>query len=251
MTEPRLRLAVDDHGEPEIFHSIQGEGVSLGAPRAFVRLSGCNLHCKWCDTPYTWNWTGTPFQHDQGEKYDLADQTRDLSPAEIAAKVARFSPVGIVITGGEPLLQQIRLPAMISAIKSACGPVWVEIETNGSLLPSAELISMVNQFNISPKLAHSGNDRALALREDRLQKLAELPQSWFKFVVSAPDDLGEIDALVRRLRVGADRVILMPLGTTGKALRDRTGWVVDACLARGYRFSDRLHIHLFGDTRGT
>lgn len=251
MSDTLIRLAVDDEGGPEIFHSVQGEGVSTGAPRVFIRLSGCNLHCKWCDTAYTWNWEGTPFQHEKDEKFDLSAQTISLSVSEIADRVAAFQPVGIVITGGEPLLQQGRLPEIIAAIKAAAGPVWVEIETNGSIKPGAELARLVNQFNVSPKLFHSGNDTDLALKPESLTVFASLPSTWFKFVIGEPEDIAEVDQLVRHLKVGADRVMLMPLGTDTPTLRQRSAWLTDECLKRGYRFSDRLHIHLFGDTRGT
>lgn len=251
MTGRSLRLAVDDHGEPEIFHSVQGEGASLGAPRAFIRLSGCNLHCKWCDTAYTWNWAGTGFVHENPEKFDINTQSVTVEIDEIVARVAAFAPVGIVITGGEPLMQQGRLVELITQIKTACGPVWVEVETNGSVLPNTALIPLVNQFNVSPKLAHSGNDAALALREDRLETFARLPSSWFKFVLGEPDQIDEVTALARRHRIPPDRVFLMPLGTSSEAVRTRSLWLADLCLKHGFRFSDRLHIHLYGDTRGT
>ncbi len=246
-----LRLAVDDHGEAEIFHSIQGEGASLGAPRVFIRLSGCNLHCKWCDTAYTWNWDGTAFEHESGQKFDLVAETVTLSIEEIAKRVAAFEPVGIVITGGEPLLQQARLPALISEIKSQAGPVWVEIETNGSMQPSAELVSFVNQFNVSPKLSHSGNEASVALKAASLSAFAGLTSAWFKFVIGTPEDAEEARRIVIKHKIAPDHVMFMPLGTTSKAIRDRSAWLTELCLKYGYRFSDRLHIHLFGDTRGT
>lgn len=251
MSDTRLRLAIDDRGEPEIFHSIQGEGASTGAPRVFVRLSGCNLHCKWCDTAYTWNWVETPFSHDSGQKYQLDKQTVTLTAAEIAERVKAFEPVGIVITGGEPLLQQARFPELISQIKSVCGPVWVEIETNGSIRPTTELAEIVNQFNVSPKLAHSGNPAELALKAESLAVFASLSSAWFKFVIADPEQVKDVAALARQYRISPDRILLMPLGTRSDVLRDRTEWLIPLCLEYGYRFTDRLHIHLFGNTRGT
>ncbi len=251
MTEKRLRLAVDDTGAPEIFHSVQGEGPSLGAPRAFIRLSGCNLHCKWCDTAYTWNWIGTAFQHEGGTKYDLKSQMVSRTPGEIAECVAVFQPIGIVITGGEPLLQKERLPAVIDAIKSACGPVWVEIETNGTILPGNELSERVNQFNVSPKLTHSGNEPAFTTENERLADFGRMPNAFFKFVIATPEDLEEVTGLARRYKLSPDRIYLMPLGTDSVTVRKRMDWLVPLCLKYGYRLTDRLHIHLFGDTRGT
>ena len=251
MSSETLWLAVDDEGEPEIFASIQGEGPSLGAPRTFIRLSGCNLHCKWCDTAYTWNFEGTPFHHDQGVKFDPSRERLSRSISEIARRVAVDEPTGIVITGGEPLLQKGKLAPLITAIKEASGPVWVEIETNGSIAPPDELLSLVNQFNISPKLSHSGNDETVAKNGSSLEMLARLPSSWFKFVVGEPSDIEEIKALAARHKIPSERIFLMPLGTTSGDIRVRSKWLVDECLRYGYRFTDRLHIHLFGDTRGT
>ena len=251
MSDTSLWLAVDDDSQPEIFASIQGEGPSLGAPRTFIRLSGCNLHCHWCDTAYTWNWEGTDFSHDVNVKFDPKDERVSLDISDITRRVAETQPVGIVLTGGEPLMQKGKLVPLIEAIKNECGPVWVEIETNGSILPTPELVSHVNQFNISPKLAHSGNAPDIALRKDILTKYAQLPAAWFKFVIGDKSDLDQVSELVRENQIANDRVFLMPLGTTSEIVRERSLWLADACVELGYRFSDRLHIHLFGDTRGT
>lgn len=251
MSDTLIRLAVDDEGGPEIFHAIQGEGASTGAPRVFIRLSGCNLHCKWCDTAYTWNWEGTPFQHENDEKFDLSAQTITLSVSDIASRVAAYGPVGIVITGGEPLLQQSRLPELIAAIKFEAGPVWVEIETNGSIKPGSDLVNLVNQFNVSPKLAHSGNAMDIAQKPESLSFFASLPSTWFKFVIGEPEQIEEVRTLANRFRLPPDRIMLMPLGVSSSVLRSRADWLIPLCLEHGYRFSDRLHIHLYGNERGT
>lgn len=236
MSERALWLAVDDRGEPEIFHAIQGEGISQGAPRVFIRLSGCNLHCVWCDTPYTWNWTESQFAHEDGKKFDISEERVKVGLADIANKVSAFQPVGIVITGGEPLLQQRQLPAMIDAIKEQTGPIYVEIETNGSIAPDAQIVERVNQFNVSPKLHHSGNEPSLALNPDRLSFWRGCPGANFKFVVSSPKDLDEIDTLIRSHRIPASRVSLMPLGRDGVSLRARSEWLTEECLKRGCMF---------------
>ena len=148
-------------------------------------------------------------------------------------------------------MQKQKLTELITAIKEACGPVWVEIETNGSIAPPRSLIPLVNQFNVSPKLAHSGNDPSIALNPEMLELFSRLPSAFFKFVISDPDNMDQVRALVRDFRIANERVYLMPLGTSGEKIRERSQWLVDECLREGFRFSDRLHIHLFGDTRGT
>jgi len=251
MADDTLWLAVDDRGQPEIFASVQGEGPSLGSPRTFIRLSGCNLHCVWCDTAYTWNWEGTAFDHEAGQKFAPENERVSQTIDEIVTRVAETAPSGIVITGGEPLMQKAKLAPLITAIKEACGPVWVEIETNGSVLPPQNLIPLINQFNVSPKLSHSGNNLAVAQREESLSTFASLPASWFKFVVGEPGDISEVLTLSEQFKMPHDRIFLMPLGTESREIRKRSAWIVDECLKYGFRFSDRLHIHIFGDTRGT
>ncbi len=257
MKDGRLLLARDDTGAPEIFHSVQGEGPSLGAPRTFIRLSGCNLHCVWCDTAYTWNWQGSDFVHlsdgpETPAKFDRQAETAQLSVNEAADLVAVYDAPGIVITGGEPLMQRAQLPALIDAVRARAGtrPVHVEIETNGSILPPAALIDRVDQFNVSPKLSHSGNDARIARNPDTLRELADLSSAFFKFVISAPGDLDEVEAICDMAGIAASRVWLMPLGTTSADVRGRLDMLVPLALERGYYISDRLHIHLFGDKRG-
>ena len=124
---------------PEIFFSLQGEGKNQGAPSVFVRTSRCNLYCAWCDTPYTWNWTGTAFVHESAPKFDMVAQTIELDVAEVAQIVRRFPCRRLVLTGGEPLLQASDCAALVRELRSDGARYAVEVETNGTLLPPAEL----------------------------------------------------------------------------------------------------------------
>src|SRR5262249_34784827 len=129
----QLRLARNDKGEPEVFRSIQGEGPMAGRPRTFVRLSGCNLHCAWCDTAYTWNWHGSPFAHDADTpgapyKFDPAEEMLKRDVAEVAALVHAAPSEGVVMTGGEPLMQSEALVALIDAIKAHDSTQSIEVE---------------------------------------------------------------------------------------------------------------------------
>lgn len=246
-----LTLATDDTGGPEIFASLQGEGPSMGMPVAFVRLSRCNLACTWCDTAYTWRFAneqgGDNRPHRDGIAFDRKANQVTLSPEETAAKIAALGQNRLVITGGEPLLQAPALTEMLAHLPDMA----VEIETNGTVAPPVRLDIRVDQYNVSPKLAHSGNAADLALLPERLDAWAAEPRAFLKFVVASPDDVAEVLALQRRYRFRPERVFLMAEGTDSAALRARQAWLAPLCLEHGLRMSDRLHIHLYGDTRGT
>jgi organic radical activating enzyme len=127
----------------------------------------------------------------------------------------------------------------------------VEVETNGTTSAPARLDIRIDQYNVSPKLAHSGNPTELALLPERLSHYSADPRAFFKFVIASPEDVAEVTTLVRAHAISPARVFLMPEGTDSATLREREGWLVPLCLEHGFRMSDRLHIHLFGDTRGT
>jgi organic radical activating enzyme len=232
-----LTLSRLPSGDPEIFASVQGEGVSQGVPSVFVRLSGCNLKCTWCDTKYTWDWT----------TYDPKVESIRLDPLDVADRVEATAVRNVVITGGEPLQQQRTLLALVSRLKER--EHRVEVETNGTYPPSAILAELIDQWNVSPKLANSGNDAGRE-KPAALTWFAAQPNAYFKFVVVEPADLAEIEQLVERYGVPAERVLLMPEGRTPAALAERSRWLVDVCRQRGYRFTTRLHVLLWGDQRG-
>lgn len=242
-----LALATQAPGEAEVFASLQGEGPSMGLPVAFVRLSRCNLACVWCDTAYTWRWEGDNRPHRDAVAHDRKANQVMLPPAEVAARIAALGQKRLVITGGEPLLQAAGLAEMLEHLPDMA----IEIETNGTLAPPARLDVRVDQYNVSPKLAHSGNPADLALIPERLDAWATDPRAFLKFVIAAPGDVDEVLALRARYRFPAARVFLMAEGTDSATLRARQQWLSALCLEHGFRLSDRLHIHLYGDTRGT
>jgi len=242
-----LTLATDDTGGPEIFASLQGEGPSAGTPVAFVRLSRCNLACVWCDTAYTWHFEGDNRPHRDGIAFDRKANQVTLSPAETAERIAALGQNRLVITGGEPLLQAGGLAEMLEHLPD----ISVEIETNGTVAPPPRLDIRVDQYNVSPKLAHSGNPPDLALIPERLDAWAADPRAFFKFVIAAPEDVAEVLELQRRYRFKPGHVFLMAEGTDNVTQRERQAWLAPLCLEHGLRMSDRLHIHLYGDTRGT
>ena len=233
-----LKLARLPSGEPEIFASIQGEGVSAGRPSTFVRLSLCNLACTWCDTKYTWDWV----------RYDPAVEIARTQSTEVVERVAALGVENVVITGGEPLMQQDALSDVAEALTSAGHRI--EVETNGTFEPQPSLRCHVAQWNVSPKLANSGNAAQCRLLDAPLHWFAQSEDAWFKFVIDAPADLDEVEALVNNYGVPHGRVVLMPQGTSVDALDKRSGWLAEACVNHGYRFSTRMHILLWGDERG-
>ena len=242
-----LILATDDEGGPEIFASVQGEGPSMGMPVAFMRLSRCNLACVWCDTAYTWHFQGDERPHRGGVEYDRKANQLSLPEDEVAARIMALGQSRLVITGGEPLLQAPALGRLLELLPD----VSVEIETNGTTKAPAPLDIRIDQFNVSPKLAHSGNPAELALLPERLDAYATDPRAWFKFVIAEPPDVDEVLALRDRYRFRPGHVFLMAEGTNSETLREREKWLAPLCVRHGFRLSDRLHIHLFGDTRAT
>ena len=249
-----LTLATIQPGEAEIFAALQGEGVSAGRPCVFVRLSRCNLACEWCDTAYTWRFTGDNRPHRDGVDFARAANQVTLEEADVAARIVALGAAlpfpRLVITGGEPLLQAPALARMLDQLKDLAD-FYVEVETNGTITPPEAIAQRVHQFNVSPKLAHSGNPRDLAIRAEALAAFAADRRAVFKFVVATPDDVAEVTALAAEHALPASRILLMPEGRDSETLRARMSWLAQLCLAQGFGLSDRLHIHLSGDKRGT
>jgi organic radical activating enzyme len=242
-----LVLATDDSGAPEIFASLQGEGPSQGRPCAFVRLSRCNLACVWCDTAYTWRFTGDNRPHRAGETFERRSNQVALSEEEAAARIAALGQPRLVVTGGEPLLQAPALARMLALLPE----IRVEIETNGTIAPSPALDALVAQYNVSPKLAHSGNPADLALPPERLAAWAAEPRAALKFVIAEPADIGEVLDLAERFAIPRARIWLMAEGIDAATLEARERWLAPLCVEHGLALTKRLHIQLYGDTRGT
>jgi len=222
----------------EIFESLQGEGVSSGAPCIFVRLAQCNLHCTWCDTKYTWDF----------ERYRYDEEVREQTAAEVAQLVNATTSRRLVLTGGEPLLQQRALKEFFARLAP---DITVEVETNGTIVPEPSALSRVNQWNVSPKLSNAGDPEQFRIRPDALAALRDSGRAYLKLVVDNDADFAEADALVARLAWPGERVCLMPQAADREQLRARSFAVAEAARARSYRFSSRLHLELWGGRRGT
>ncbi|MBC2593658.1 7-carboxy-7-deazaguanine synthase QueE [Ruficoccus amylovorans] len=249
-----MKLARHGTG-PEIFESLQGEGLSMGVPSVFVRLSLCNLHCTWCDTAYTWNWTNTQYRHvndtpDAPRKYRREEEIIELDCESVAELILKFRARNLIFTGGEPLLQGrelARLAAHLLRLDPACR---FEVETNGTLRPPPALDAHIAQYNVSPKLSNSGNSPTEREKPDAIAFFARCERAWFKFVVANAADLEEVRTLQNRYDIPQSRILLMPEGTSPDELREKSRWLAPLCLQHGYRFGDRLHVHLYGSKRG-
>jgi len=200
----------------EIFYSIQGEGVNIGQPSIFLRLSGCHLRCTWCDSKFTWEMMSG----------------KEMSTKEIIKEIKKYPAKHLIITGGEPLIQQSGLKELLTELKG----YFVEMETSGSL--KSHLDDFIDQYNCSPKMKNSGN---------KTFNLEKFPQekTYYKFVVSEEKDLQEIMAL----KLPKDRIILMPEGTKKSELNKRSKWLIEICKQENFRFSPRLHINIWGNKR--
>lgn len=238
MTSSTLKVSRMPDGAPEIFYSLQGEGATAGTPTVFLRLATCNLACSWCDTRYTWDW----------KSYDYDSQVMPLTVDSVASIIEQLDCPHLVVTGGEPLLQQRELAPLASRLAER--GVYIEVETNGTLAPDDALVNAVSQWNVSPKLANSANRTERRRVPEALEAFRDSGKAYFKFVVAEPADVEEVLGLVSRHALPRDRVLLMPEGTTRQVLEERSEWVAQACADNGFRFTPRLHILLWGDKRG-
>ena len=233
-----LKVSRQPDGRPEIFHSVQGEGVNAGKPAVFLRLALCNLACVWCDTRYTWDW----------EHFDEGREVVTISVDEADDSIRRYRCRNLVVTGGEPLVQQRLLTPLLERVKD--GGYWIELETNGTIAPQRKLLAIVDHWSVSPKLENSGNTLPARENSRALRLFRDLPSAHFKYVLEKPDDLAEIRALLAKYELPADRIVLMPQAQDRDTLLDRSLWLVDICKREGYLFSTRLQILLWGNRRG-
>jgi len=226
----------------ETFYSLQGEGELTGVPSVFIRASGCNLRCNWCDTPYaSWNPEGV-----------------ERGVDELLAEVRRHPARHVVLTGGEPMIAKgIR---ELAAALRADGR-HITIETAATVAPGGVACDLAS---LSPKLRNSlPDDRLPAAWRERHEAARWQPdvvRAWvdgyafqFKFVVSSPADVEELEGLLASLGrdIPRHKVLLMPEAVSLDRMRERAAWLGALCKARGYRYAHRLHIELYGNKRGT
>lgn len=227
----------------EIFHSLQGEGELTGTPSVFVRTSGCNLRCAWCDTPYaSWNPEGI-----------------NRSIEQIVAAVEQHRTTRhVVLTGGEPMIAK-DIHDLATAVRGTGR--HITIETAATVAPAGIVCDLAS---LSPKLLNSAPDAekhgAWRKRHEATRWQPDVVRAWvdsypyqFKFVVARPEDVDELEHMLAALKreVPRHKVLLMPEGTTLERIRSRASWLAELCKERGYRYAHRLHIELYGNKRGT
>ena len=224
--------------------TIQGEGRYTGRPVVFVRTSGCNLDCSWCDTPFTWDWTGK-----NGVAYDRATEETTMSLDDLDAMICATGldrdTHTIVVSGGEPLLQSKALTLLRDRFD-----VPFHIETNGTRPPLPERFS--TYYAVSPKLPGSG----ITVRENwsatffQWAEQAWAEQADAKFVITEPGDVDAVEQFVDRYDWPHTRVYLMPEGRTARELETNAPTIAQAALDHGYHYSDRIHVRIWNDKRG-
>lgn len=222
----------------EIFYSIQGEGIFTGVPSVFIRTSGCNLRCTWCDTPYT-SWK---------------PEGQDVGFGPIMANIRRHWAHYVVVTGGEPMIapEIVELTQKLKEIGQ-----HITVETSGTVFKPVECDLM----SISPKLTNStpydreegrwaDQHERTRLQPDVIRELMDRYEHQLKFVVTSAEDITEIRELVEELKADRSRVLLMPEGRSRQEIAEKSEWVVNLCKDFGYRFCPRIHVELWGDRRG-
>jgi 7-carboxy-7-deazaguanine synthase len=226
----------------EHFFSVQGEGVSVGTPAIFIRLQGCNLNCgsqsgTWtCDTLDIWK---------KGTKYSVVEFANIINTDY---QQALDAGAHVILTGGEPLLQQAALIALIQQLPSSTS---IEVETNGTLLPEKALVPYVHYWNVSPKLQNSGEAACDRLKMDVLEWFAAQPHTIFKFVVNAASDIKEVKTsfpFVSQLPLR--QKFLMPAADTQGTLHKEYKTVIELAKTHGFCLSQRLHLSVWDKTTG-
>ncbi|MFF2955877.1 7-carboxy-7-deazaguanine synthase QueE [Kitasatospora sp. NPDC057965] len=214
--------------------TFQGEGPSAGQQSLFVRLSRCNLHCPGCDTPQTWDWS----------RFNPREVATRHSVEDLAAWVMARTPRLVVVTGGEPLLQQ---PSLVDLVQLLSGR-RVEVETNGTVVPQPELIESVTAFNVSPKLKAFAGPRDRRIVPEALSAFAASGRARFKFVVQEVAQLDEVASLVETFSL--PEVWIMPEGTSSETVLGGMRGLADEVLDRGWHLTPRLHTLLWEDEHG-
>ena len=221
----------------EIFKSIQGEGPNFGKPAIFLRTAQCNLKCTWCDTKYTWDW----------KNYDFQKEVKEMTIDEVKDAILDLEIKHLVITGGEPLLQQDDLADLLSFLKP---DFYVEVETNCTILPNKMLTDLIDQWNVSPKTKNSGNPLEPCENNECYYFFANQENCFFKYVVENESDIPEIKKFVTKYNIPENRVQLMTQASTKEEISMKEKSISELAKLHNFSFSPRLHVAMWGSQRG-
>lgn len=250
----------------EAFLSVQGEGEYVGQPSIFLRLSGCNLRCGFSgrdiddvdpsqDEPIegaTWICDTADVWKEPENTYSPEELFNDFSSRGWVDRLAG-GELHIVLTGGEPTLpkhQEAFVDFIELFIESGRDAPFVEVETNGTLIPNEDFDNYVGQYNVSAKLKNSGHIEEERIKESVFEFHTQSDKSTFKFVISSEQDLEEVEGLRKRFSIPKGKIMLMPAGMTQEQLSETYPSVVELCKSEGYRFSQRLHVQIWNEMTG-
>ena len=238
-----MKLAVS-----EVFYSIQGEGKTTGFPAVFVRLAGCNLMCGGKGTEKDGKLhDGATWRCDSIEVWIKGKSKPYAEILPIECQEAIRNGANVIITGGEPMLQQKNIEGFIQYIVEQINDFpFIEIETNGTIMPSDDMLNLVDQWNVSPKLANSGMLLEDRINEEVLTKLSKY-NTQFKFVVSSRQDWEEIKAING---IDKTQITLMPAGSNQEELKETKELVAEICKQNYLRLTNRLHIDIWNKKTG-
>lgn len=230
--------------------TVQGEGPSVGQLCTFIRLGTCSLRCVWCDTAYTWRFTDK-YPHVSNIVYDPKEELHPMTYKQILDKLLPLNPPMIIISGGEPMLQAEKLGILIPFLISHIDALTrIEIETAGTIFSNKLVDLPYLYFNVSPKLANSGNPKDLRYKPDVLEQFVYDSQSIFKFVVCNEFDFDEIEEIVKEVKIPRHRIYVMPEGISSEVQTGRMQFLVDEVIKRRWNLTPRLHVMIWQNRRG-
>lgn len=219
--------------------TFQGEGPAAGRVAGFIRLGGCNLRCHWCDSPYTWD----------GQGYDLRQELERRSIADLHDDVRRMGVKLVIITGGEPLLQQKHLAFSTLLTSLQQRGMAIHFETSGTIAPSPSTIRAAELFIVSPKLANSGMAEERRVCAPALEAFKQSRKAAFKFVCQTPDDVDEASAFVVAHELPRDKIWIMPEGISADGITATLRNLAARAIAHRFNITNRLHVQLWGNER--
>jgi 7-carboxy-7-deazaguanine synthase len=238
----------------EFFYSIQGEGATMGVPAVFLRLGGCNLLCGGMGTLKDGQLhDGATWRCDTIEVWSKSfERTAKALLEEFRVKgflSALADGAHLVITGGEPMQQQESFCEFISLVNERIENwCFVEVETNGTILPTFSALSLVSQWNISPKLSNSGMPFERRVVSEVLKTFAQQQQAWCKLVISSAEDMKEVEEFAEIFF--RERIILMPAADDREKLRALLPVLAEFCKERRFRLSTRMQVEIWNKTTG-